>query len=57
MHFFKKLTPFGAKIILCFTTMHRTVRRCATVNLKAVETIAGYAEVKFIQPAVKGNAG
>ncbi len=48
--FLAKLTSLGGKIIYASSQYH-TVR--ATVNLKAVETIAGYTEVKFIQPAVK----
>ena len=48
--FLLKITALGGKIIYASAEYH-TVR--ASVNLKTVETIAGYAEVKFIQPAVK----
>ena len=48
--FLSKLTALGANIIYASPRYH-TVR--ATINLKTVQTIAGYAEVKFIQPAIK----
>ena len=48
--FLSKLTSLGGKIINTYPE-YNTVR--ATINLKAVETIAGYSEVKFIEPAVK----
>jgi hypothetical protein len=48
--FLAKLTASGAKIIYA-SQRYNTVR--ALVNLKAVETIAGYSEVKFVEPAVK----
>ena len=48
--FLSKLTAIGGKIIYA-SPKHNTVR--ASINLRSVETIAGYADVKFIQPAVK----
>lgn len=45
-----KLIALGGKIIYA-SPKYNTLR--ATVNFKSVETIAGYAEVKFIQPAIK----
>jgi hypothetical protein len=50
--FLAKLTSSGAKIIYA-SPRFNTVR--ATVNLKNVEAIAGYPEVKFIEPAVKSK--
>ncbi len=48
--FLSKIQSLGGQIIHAAPEYH-TVR--ATVNLKAVETIAGYPEVKFIEPAVQ----
>src|SRR5580698_4160320 len=48
--FLSKLTAAGGKIIYASAEYH-TVR--AIVNLKSVESIAAYPEVKFIEPAVK----
>ena len=48
--FLSKITSLGGSIIYASVPYH-TVR--ATVNLKAVEKIAAYPEVKFIEPAVK----
>ncbi len=48
--FLAKIKALGGEIIYPSAEYH-TVR--ARVNLAAVETIAGYKEVKFIQPAVK----
>lgn len=48
--FLSKISTLGGKIIYASPQYH-TVR--ASVNLKSVETIAGYAETKFIEPAVK----
>jgi hypothetical protein len=48
--FLSKIVTLGGKIIYA-SAQYNTVR--ATVNLKAVETIAGYPEVKFIEPAVQ----
>lgn len=45
-----KIVSLGGNIIYA-APKYNTVR--ASVNLKSVEKIAGYAEVKFIQPAVK----
>lgn len=48
--FLAKITALGGKIIYA-SPRYKTVR--ASVNLKDIETIAGYTEVKFIEPAVK----
>ena len=48
--FLSKITSLGGTIIYASPEYH-TVR--ASINLKSVITIAGYSEVKFIQPAVK----
>ncbi len=48
--FLSKLTAAGGKIIFASEQYH-TVR--ATVNLKIIEAIAAYPEVKFIEPAIK----
>ncbi len=48
--FLSRITSLGGKIIYASPEYH-TVR--ALISLKAVEIIAGYAGVKFIQPAVK----
>ena len=48
--FLAKITSLGGMIIYASVPYH-TVR--ASINLKVVETIAGYREVKFIEPAVK----
>ncbi|HEY2726479.1 MAG TPA: hypothetical protein VGI61_04865, partial [Parafilimonas sp.] len=48
--FLSKITSLGGTIIYASPEYH-TVR--ASINLKSVLTIAGYSEVKFIQPAVK----
>ena len=48
--FLAKITSLGGHIIYAAPKYH-TVR--ASINLTAVETISGYPEVKFIQPAVK----
>lgn len=48
--FLAKITALGARIIYASPKYH-TVR--ATINLKDVEKISTYSEVKFIQPAVK----
>ena len=48
--FLAKITALGGKIIFASAQYH-TVR--ASLNLSAVETIAGYPEVKFIEPQVK----
>ena len=48
--FLSKITALGAKIIYASPQYH-TVR--ASINIKSVETIAGYSETKFIEPAVK----
>ena len=48
--FIAKITSLGGRIIYASPKYH-TVR--ASINLKTVETIAGYPEVKFIEPAVK----
>jgi hypothetical protein len=50
--FLSKITALGGRIIFPSAKYH-TVR--ASVNLKAVETIAGYPEVKFIEPAVESR--
>ena len=47
--FLSKIKSLGGQIIFASAQYH-TVR--ATANLSAVETIAGYPEVKFIEPAV-----
>ncbi|MEP6682757.1 MAG: S8 family serine peptidase [Parafilimonas sp.] len=48
--FLSKITALGGTIIYA-SPKYNTVR--AMVNLKTVEAIAAYTEVKFIQPAVK----
>ncbi len=48
--FLAKLTSLGAQIIYA-SPQYNTVR--AYVNIKMVETIATYTEVRFIEPAVK----
>ncbi len=48
--FLSKITALGGKIIYASPQYH-TVR--ASVSLKAVEKIAGFTEVKFIEPQVK----
>ena len=48
--FLSKITALGGRIIYA-SPRNSTVR--ATINLKAVETIASFPGVKFIQPAVR----
>lgn len=48
--FLTKLTSSGASIIYA-SPQYQTVR--ASVSLRTVESIAGYSEVKFIEPAVQ----
>jgi hypothetical protein len=50
--FLSKITLLGGKIIFASAQYH-TVR--ASLNLSEVETVSGYSEVKFIQPAVKAT--